>query len=401
MVTGQNYSFNSSVDLRHNLLTNDQLYFPLRFIQLLRLLCAYTDKYPFTTNIVVQNFRSDFKVHWIYILQINLLQQLIRFSTNFYRVGLQFLFKENSSSSVTFSEKEFFLPQTTRTVPLSQTKSIIDISEIGDPRLQQNGNEVVPDWTISSKCNNFFDQSKSVNSTLNSNFFSLRKSVLKTTTISKLVIKTNFTKNYRSDKSDTDSSSLTIITSRPKSQFKKTILKKPQINGSDFKFFYQNQGFTRSRGKKFKPLFFQPSWKLSLNSLEHLENQKKRWCTNLSLHFNSLHYEKCFRVFDAQNFTVSGFNLHTQNPLRAVAEKMKIKHEYYGYLLEKKIKKQIKSPILAYNYKKKRHILNFSLKNDTYKPDYNEFKCLFEAVSRNWIFTIQKNPFGKITLLIY
>jgi hypothetical protein len=75
------------------------------------------------------------------------------------------LFKENPSSSVTFNEKEFFLPQTTKTVSLSQTKSIIDVSEIGYLHLQRNENETVPDWTVSSKCNNFFDQNKSVNFT--------------------------------------------------------------------------------------------------------------------------------------------------------------------------------------------------------------------------------------------
>ncbi len=401
MLITQNYSFNSSLDLRQKPLTNDQTYFPLRFIQLLRLLCTFITKYPFSTNIVVPKFRSDFKVRWIYILQINLLQQLIRFSTNYYRKGLRFFFKENPSSSVTFNEKEFFLPQTTKTVSLSQTKSIIDVSEIGYLHLQRNENETVPDWTVSSKCNNFFDQNKSVNFTPKSNFFSLCKSAPKRTTISKLVVKTNFTKNYRSDKSETDSSSSTIITSRPKFKFKKTVQKKNQIGGSGYQFFYQNQSLTPSRCIKFKPLFFQPSWKLSLNSLDHLENQKKRWCTNSSLHFNLPHYEKCFQVFDTQNFIVRCFNHRTQNPLRLVTEKMKTENEDCEYLTEKEFKKQIKSPVLAYNYKTKINISNFSLKNDTQKPDHVEFKCLFEAASRNWIFTIQKNPFGKITLLIY
>lgn len=118
------------------------------------------------------------------------------------------------------------MPQTTKTVSLSQTKSIIDVSEIGYLHLQRNENETVPDWTVSSKCNNFFDQNKSVNFTSKSNFFSLCKSAPERTTISKLVVKTNFTKNYRSDKSETDSSSSTIITSRPKFKFKKTVQKK-------------------------------------------------------------------------------------------------------------------------------------------------------------------------------
>ena len=172
MLITQNYSFNSSLDLRQKPLTNDQTYFPLRFIQLLRLLCTFITKYPFSTNIVVPKFRSDFKVRWIYILQINLLQQLLRFSTQFYRIGLRFLFKENPSSSVTFSEKEFFLPQTNKGVSISQTKSIIDVSEMGYQPLQQNGDENVPEWTISAKCNSFSDQNTSVNLTPKSNFFS-------------------------------------------------------------------------------------------------------------------------------------------------------------------------------------------------------------------------------------
>lgn len=398
MAIAQIHSFNS---LRQKLLTDDQLYFPLRFIRLLRLLCTYIAKYRFSTNIVGKKFRSDFKGHWIYILQINLLQQLIRFSTNFYRVGLRFLFKENPSSSVKFCEKEFFLPPTTKTVSLSQTKSILDESEIRYQPLQQNGNEIVPDWNVSSNRNNFFDQSKDVNLTPKSDFFSLRKSIIKATTISKLVIKTNFTKNYRSDKSDTDSSSFAIITSRPKSLFKKPVLKKNQIDVSRFQFFYQNQGLTQPRGKEFQTFFFQPSWKLSLNNLEQIENQEKDWSTNLSLHFNLPPFEKCVQVFDAQNFFVRGSNNLTQKTLRVVNKEIYTKYEDGRYIFEKEIKKQIKSPMLAYNYKIKRKISNFLQKKDTIKQCHVEFNCLFEAASRNWIFTIQKNPFGKITLLIY
>jgi hypothetical protein len=401
MTIVQNYSFNSSLDSRQKVFTNDQMYFPLRFIQLLRLMCTYIAKYSFSTNIIGQNFKPDFKVHWIHILQINLLQQLLRFSTQFYRIGLRFLFKENPSSSVTFSEKEFFLPQTNKGVSISQTKSIIDVSEMGYQPLQQNGDENVPEWTISAKCNSFSDQNTSVNLTPKSNFFSLRTSVLKATATPKLGVKANFTKNYRSDKSHTDSSSFAIITSRPKSKFKKNGPKKNRINDTGFQFFYQNQGLTRPQGIELKTFFLHPSWKLSLNSLEHTENQKNDLFTNPSLHFNLPHYEKCVQAFEAQNFINPYFNHHTQNELSVVTEKMKTKHEDCGYLHERKIKKQIKSPVVAYNYKTERNLSSFSLKKISLSPDNVEFNCLLEAVSRNWIFTIQKNPFGKITLLIY
>jgi hypothetical protein len=106
-------------------------------------------------------------------------------------------------------------------------------------------------------------------------------------------------------------------------------------------------------------------------------------------------------VFDTQNFIVRCFNHRTQNPLRLVTEKMQNEHEDCGYLTEKEFKKQIKSPVVAYNYKTERNLSSFSLKKISLSPDNVEFNCLLEAVSRNWIFTIQKNPFGKITLLIY
>lgn len=400
MSGSKNYFFNSLLNSPGTLFLVDSLYFPGRYIQLLRILCTYVFQCLSSANTSESNSKLSIAIQWVYVLQINLLYKLVRYSSDSYRLGLKLLIKETPMLSVPIYQKEFFFSHTTKGVSSADPNSIRDTSELTYKSLEQNVNNIVPDWTEPSKCNDFLDQNTTYNLSTKTSFPSPQTGVLKAKGIPKLTLSVHSLKKYRSKNFYSQSSSF--------GQKKKVTQPGPRTAGLDkkgtissaFYLFYQNQVITKSPNPDFRTFFTQPSWKLSLNRLHHTDSRKHTVNYNSFSFFTPTQDEIYRPPFKTNNFRAEECDDFNSDLASLSIRKLTGQRPNHCYLSENKVKKQIKSPILAYNYTIQKKSAKVLLIHKSTKTLNTNFYCLLEAATRNWIVTIQKNPFGKIMVLL-
>lgn len=401
MSAAKKYSFNSLTDLERTPCLIDQLHFPRRYMQLLRIMCTIVVHHVFSINTSASSSDFSMEMHWVYILQINLLHKLFRYSTDSYRLGLKLLIKESPTLSAQIYQKEYLFSQTPKGLPSAPSNSILDGSDFPYKPLEQDVKDNVPDWTDPSKCNDFLDQNISRNLSAKSTFFLTGKSVLKVTDISRLELNTTFKKKYRSYKvSDRSSPSVALFNFKIKPSRRPIGLPKKETNGSALYLFYQNQVITKSLNTDGRALFTQPSWKLSLHSLHHIDTPTNTIDHTSFLQCPPAQDKKYIAPFKINDFSVNRYDDASSDLLIVSVRKMKPPPDNYCYLFENKLKKQLKSPILAYNYKIQKNFATFRLTTKSAKTLNAKFHCLLEAATRNWIVPVQTNPFGKLIVFV-
>ena len=114
MSAAKKYSFNSLTDLDRAPCLIDHLHFPRRYMQLLRIMCTIVVHHIFSINTSASSSEFSMEMHWVYILQINLLHTLFRYSTDSYRLGLKLLIKESPTLSAQIYQKEYLLLKATQ-----------------------------------------------------------------------------------------------------------------------------------------------------------------------------------------------------------------------------------------------------------------------------------------------
>lgn len=227
------------------------------------------------------------------------------------------------------------------------------------------------------------------------------RNVLTGTDIPKLAFNTTFKRKYRSyDFYNRSSSSIALFDVKSNSSRGKGKLEKKKKNGSALYLFYQNQVITKSLNTDSRSFFVQPSWKLSLHSLYHTDTPPSRMDSNSFSWFRPAQDKNYIPPFKINDFSVRKYDESHSDLLSLSLRKMKKIPGKYCYLSETTLKKQIKSPILAYNYKIQTNFAKFLITNQSTKRLNAKFHCLLEAATRNWIITVQKNPFGKIMVFV-
>ena len=401
MSAAKKYPFNSLTDLERTPCLIDQLHFPRRYMQLLRIICTIVVHHVFSINTSASNSKFSMEMHWVYTLQINLLHKLFRYSTNSYRLGLKLLIKESPTLSTQIYQKEYLFSQTPKGLPLAPSNSIIDGSGFPYKPLEQDLKDSIPDWTDPSKCNDFLDQNISRNLSAKSTFFLTGKSVLKVTDISRLELNTTFKKKYRSHNvSNRSSTSVALFNFKIKPSLRPIGLPKKETNGSALYLFYQNQAITKSLNTDGRVIFTQPSWKLSLHNLHHIDTPPNTMDHKPFSHGSPAQDKKYVPPFKINDFRVNRYDEPSSDLLIVSVRKMEKIPDNYCYLFENKLKKQLKSPILAYNYKIQKNLGTFRLTTKSAKTVNTKFYCLLEAATRNWVVPVQTNPFGKIMVFI-
>ena len=401
MSAAKKYSFNSLTDLDRAPCLIDHLHFPRRYMQLLRIMCTIVVHHIFSINTSASSSEFSMEMHWVYILQINLLHTLFRYSTDSYRLGLKLLIKESPTLSAQIYQKEYPFSQTPKGLPLAPSNSILDGSDFPYKPLEQDVKDSVPDWTDPAKCNDFLDQNISRNLSAKSTFFLTGKSVLKVTDISRLELHTPFKKKYRSSTvSDRSSPSVALFNFKLKPSLRPIGVQKKETTGSALYLFYQNQVITKSLNTDGRALFTQPSWKLSLHSLHHIDTPPTTLDPNSFSQWPPAQDKTYIPPFKINDFSVTRYDDASADLVRVSVRKMKQTPDNYCSLVENKLKKQLKSPILAYNYKIQRNFATFRFTTKSAKTLNAKFHCLLEAATRNWIVPVQTNPFGNLIVFV-
>ena len=336
----------------------------------------------------------------MFILQIELLQDLTEYCRYFYSMGLKFVFQETSLAFEMVYQKAIKRPQNV----------LVSSDRNGSPELQttkliqifndETDDKIVPDWTVPSQYND------GINECINhktSSIVVLRDTF---TFVSEKNVSAqyNITSSSRKKKKSYISTKQHFrhLTSKPifKSRLENFTPKNSVRSPPILQFFHQQEKAAITYHSKAPTFCFNPSWKLSMYSLEQTLQRQYQKPDELLLNTKKQYHEELScPMFDnkSRDIILPVYRSVVINSKIPSFQKCPL---FFSNNQRSSSKKQHKSPILAYGYDALLRNRGIVSNRSGSLIGYPTFPSLLEAATRAWIELVQKNPFGKVNILI-
>lgn len=344
---------------------------------------------------------DDIELHELYVLQMDLLVQLFRYTNQWYNTGLKLLFQETSDPSGFTHEKfsvinpplPFFFPTISKPPDVfllfpHQGQREPDSTGVSDWTFRFENTEVTKNNKVGNPKPLLGFRGMDATSLLISNYIPIRSDHL-------------LPNSYPIKLPRRSKISFLPTTKGLKSGFKKRAKKKKSFPDSVMCFFYENYQATLTNYsiENFSPI--QPSWKLNFHGLDQMIG----WGPELDSFSggmkksDSICNPECFSERSRSGFLVPNLrDLESSDKVHGV----KLKNENIVFESTKTFFQSLqKSPVIMYKYEA-------LTRNHWNQPKGRKslvssigFQCLLEAATRTWIGTLQENPFGKVTLLVH
>lgn len=375
-------------------------YFPYRFIQLFRIIITYTCLFIPSKQSWLSLSAFYPILYRVFILQIELLQDLTEYCRYFYSMGLKFVFQETSLAFEMVYQKAIKRPQNV----------LISSYLNGSPELQrtkliqifndETDDKIVPDWTVPSQYND------GINECINhktSSIVVLRDTI---TFVSEKNVSAQF--NITSSCRKKNESYISTNQHLPH-LFSKPIFKSRRENFTPrnsvrslpiLQFFHQHEKAALTYHSKAPTFCFNPSWKLSLYSLEQTLQRQYQKPDEFRLNTKKQYHEELFcPVFDnkSRDIILPVYRSVVTNSKILSFQKSPL---FFSHNQRSSSKKQHKSPSLTYGYDALLRDRGMFGNRSGNLVEYPTFPSLLEAATRAWIELVQKNPFGKVNILL-
>ena len=374
-------------------------YFTYSYLRSFRVILAFL----WTKKIFVMNPErmDDIELHELYVLQMDLLVQLFRYTNQWYNMGLRLLFQETSDHPGSTHEKfsvinpplPFFFPIVSKPPDV-----FLLFPQQGQREPDSTG---VSDWTFRFENTVVTENNKvrkpkpllgfrgmDASSLFISNHIPIRSDHL-------------LPNSYPIKLPRRSKISFFPTTTGLKSSLKKRAKKKKFFPDSATCFFYENYQATLTNYsvENFSPI--QSSWKLNFHGL----NQMIGWRPELPSFSDGMKKRdsicnlRCFSEPSRPESLVPNlYESKSPDKVRGVT----LKNENIVFESTKTFFQSFeKSPVIMYKYEAlTRNHWNQPKGRKSLVPSIG-FQCLLEAATRTWICTLQENPFGKVTLLVH
>lgn len=344
---------------------------------------------------------DDIELHELYVLQMDLLVQLFRYTNQWYNMGLRLLFQETPDHPGSTHEKfsvinpplPFFFPTISKTP---------EVFLLFPPQGQREPDSTgVSDWTFRLENTEVTKNNKVRKHRPLLGFRGMDASNLFKSNHIPIMSDHLLQNSYPIKPPRRSKISFLPTTTGLKSWLKKRAKKKKSFPDAGTCFFYENYQATLTNYsvENFSPI--QPSWKLNFHGLDQMigwghelpsfsrEMRKRDSIGNL----------RCFSEPSRPGSLVPNMR---ESKLPDKVRGVTLKNENIVFESNKPFYQSFeKSPVIMYKYE--------ALRRNHWNQDKGRknlvssigFQCLLEAATRTWICTLQENPFGKVTLLVH
>jgi hypothetical protein len=373
-------------------------YFTYSYLRSFRVILAFL----WTKKIFVMNPErmDDIELHELYVLQMDLLVQLFRYTNQWYNMGLRLLFQETPDPPGSTREKfsvinpplPFFFPTISKPPDF-----FLLFPHQGQREPDSTG---VSDWTFRFENTEFIKNNKVRKPKPLLGFRGMDASSLFISNPIPIRSDHLLPNSYPIKPGGRSKIPFLPTTTGLKSWLKKRAKKKKSFPDSVTCFFYENYQATLKNYPVEKVSPIQSSWKLNFHGLDQMigwgpalpsfsGGMKKR---------DSVYNLRCFSEPSRPGSLVPNLNeSKSSDKVRGVT----LKNENIVFESTKTFFQSFeKSPVIMYKYEALTRNHWNQPKGRKSSVSSIGFQCLLEAATRTWICTLQENPFGKVTLLV-
>jgi hypothetical protein len=374
-------------------------YFTYSYIRSFRVILALL----WTKKIFIMNPEKidDTELHELYVLQMDLLVQLFRYTNQWYNMGLRLLFQETPGLPGSTHEKFSVINPPLPFFPLTISKPPDVVLLFPHQGQREPDSTGVSDWTFRFENTEVTKNNKVPKPKPYLGFGGMDASNLFIS--NHLPIRSDhlLPKSYPIKPPRRSKISFLPTTTGLKSWWKKRAKKKKTFPDSVTCFFYENYQATLINYSVENFSRIQPSWKLNFHGLDQMIG----WGPELPSFSSGM--KKRDSVCNLQCFSEPsrpgsvGPNLCNSKSSDKV-RRVTLKNEDIVFESTKTFFQSLqKSPVIMYKYEAiTRNHCNHPKGRKSLVSSIG-FHCLLEAASRTWICTLQENPFGKVTLLVH